>query len=366
MFNPRYTITESILTNLVKFEVVKSMVESISLVEEWEARLKHEALVKRIGILAKIAGVNLDGEVLAKIVLDDPERDEKVADIALRLGVVGKEREFQQVLNLINSYKYVNHVVFLINKFKDSNVSEKELKQINAINGEKIFKADVLGNYRTREAVADGFSFVPAVEVPYLLEDILIWAAGRKKVEVNHLLDYGVFLYELVRILPFEENGLISVLDYLRLVMSEGGYEMKKLWFLETELLKNEGEFWKAVKLSEESGGELTPFLEFYAKSLGDSGDRLKTRLVNLVGELPKFRTESGKIVALSERQIAIMEEITVKGEMTIKELRAVLPMISDDTILRDLKDLLAKKMIKKRGKTKGAVYVLGKIKSFK
>ena len=51
---------------------------------------------------------------------------------------------------------------------------------------------------------------------------------------------------------------------------------------------------------------------------------------------------------------------------MTIKEIRGILPMVSDDTILRDLKDLILKKLLKKKGKTKGAVYILGKVKEFK
>jgi predicted HTH transcriptional regulator len=34
-----------------------------------------------------------------------------------------------------------------------------------------------------------------------------------------------------------------------------------------------------------------------------------------------------------------------------------ILPMVSEDTVLRDLKDLLNKKIIRKKGKTKAARY---------
>lgn len=366
MFEPKYKITEEILTNIVKFEVAKSTVEAIGLVDEWETRLKQEVFIKRVSLFSKIMGNRLDNEVIGKIVIDEPERDEKVAEMAQRLSIAGKEKELQGVLNIVNAIRYANHMVFLTNKFKDNENEVKELCQINSILGEKIYKSEVLGVYRTREAVGENFVFVPAVEVPYLLDDVLNWIAGVKKTGTNQLLNLGVLLYELVRILPFEENGLITVIEFLRILMATSGYELKRLWYLEEELLKNENLFWNAMTSVEKNDGDMTEYLEFFAKCLADGGERLKVRLVNLVGELPKFRTENGKVVALSERQIALMEEITVKGEMTIKELRSVLPMVSDDTILRDLKDLLLKKMIRKKGKTKGATYVLGKIKSFK
>lgn len=366
MFEPKYTITEGILTNIVKFEVVMSMVDSVEILEEWESRLRRDALARRVSLFSRLAGGSLREEVVEKIVSDDPERDEKVSEVAQRLSIVGKEKEIQQVLNIVNSNRYINHLVFLANKFKETGIGEKELCQTNTILGEKIYKSDALGVYRLKEAISENFEFVPTVEITFLLEDVLKWVEGRRKKDENQLVGYGIFLYELVRILPFEENAVITVLEFVRMVMSIGGYELKKLWYLEEELLKNESSFWVAAKSVEKNNGDMTEYLEFFAKCLADSGERLKMRLINLVGELPKFRTESGRTVALSERQIALMEEITVRGEMTIKELRSILPMVSDDTILRDLKDLLLKKMIKKRGKTKGAVYVLGKIKSFK
>ena len=44
-----------------------------------------------------------------------------------------------------------------------------------------------------------------------------------------------------------------------------------------------------------------------------------------------------------------------------MKELIRLIPMISEDTILRDLKDLMDKGIIKKEGRTKSARYVMVK-----
>jgi len=66
-----------------------------------------------------------------------------------------------------------------------------------------------------------------------------------------------------------------------------------------------------------------------------------------------------GKQVALKERQIRLIEYLETHEWMTMTEARKLLPMVSDDTILRDLKDLMKKSLVKKRGKTKGAKYSL-------
>ena len=54
-----------------------------------------------------------------------------------------------------------------------------------------------------------------------------------------------------------------------------------------------------------------------------------------------------------------LMEFFSDQGEGTMKEFRSVLPMISDDTVLRDLTDLIKKGVIKKEGSTKAAKYKL-------
>ena len=78
------------------------------------------------------------------------------------------------------------------------------------------------------------------------------------------------------------------------------------------------------------------------------------------------FRSENGRAIALSERQIAIMEDLAIRTQTTIKEVRSILPSVSEDTILRDLKDLMDKRLVKKKGHTKGSRYVLGKVRYFK
>ena len=63
--------------------------------------------------------------------------------------------------------------------------------------------------------------------------------------------------------------------------------------------------------------------------------------------------------MSLNERQIKIVEYIENTGFFTNKSFKELFPMISEDTVLRDLKDLIEKGIIKKEGVTKAARYIL-------
>lgn len=63
--------------------------------------------------------------------------------------------------------------------------------------------------------------------------------------------------------------------------------------------------------------------------------------------------------MTLTERQIKIVEFVQENGFLQNKAFFELFPMVSEDTVLRDLKDLLKKGIVKKEGTTKGARYVL-------
>jgi len=89
--------------------------------------------------------------------------------------------------------------------------------------------------------------------------------------------------------------------------------------------------------------------------------DRVGEKLKRLnVGVAEKRR---GRQVPLSNRQIGLIEELEIRGELTMAVARKLLPEVSDDTILRDLKDLMEKGVVVKKGRTKGARYLLSQVR---
>lgn len=366
MFSPRYVITNKILGNLIELEKVNMVAGLAPLQTDWEIKLKLECLSKRAYSVLHYLGVSLDVDDVSKIIKDDPERDAKPSQVALRVGVVAKEKDVQKAINWLNANKLVNQTAYLANKFKQETFGEKDLITLNTILGERIVSSEGLGTYREKTNVEyPEVKAPPPVEVKYQMEDLFSWYKGASKLEIHPIIKASVMLFEILRIRPFEEDNLTTALFYSELTLSSEGYGMKELWPVEEDLLKNRPRLAEIFAITVESG-DLTGWLEFATKMLSDSAEKTRVKLMNLVGDRPIFKSEGGKVISLSERQITIMEEMTIQGEMTIKEIRGILPMVSDDTILRDLKDLILKKLLRKKGKTKGAVYILGKVKGFK
>ena len=72
-----------------------------------------------------------------------------------------------------------------------------------------------------------------------------------------------------------------------------------------------------------------------------------------------RLRLKIGEQVALSARQMRLIEYLSEHGMAPMKDLSDVIPMVSEDTVLRDLKDLQNKNIIEKEGSTKAARYVI-------
>lgn len=366
MFDPRFVITGKILNNLIELEKAVLVADLAPMQTDWEVKLKLECLSKRAYSVLHFLGVQLDVDDVGKIIKDDPGRDDKPAQIALRVGVVAKEKDVQRAINWLNANHLVSQTAYLANKFKQGTFGEKDLVTMNSLLGERVVNPSVLGGFREKTNLEyPEIKSPPPIEVKYQMEDLFSWFKSASKIEIHPVIKASVMLFEIMRIRPFEEDNLTSGLFFLGLTMASEGYGMKELWPFEEDLLKNRPRLTEIFAITVDSG-DLTGWLEYLTKMLAEAAEKTRVKIMNLVGDRPIFKSDGGKVISLSERQITIMEEMTIQGEMTIKEIRGILPMVSDDTILRDLKDLILKKLIRKKGKTKGAVYILGKVKGFR
>lgn len=366
VFLPKIEITNKILESLIKTEVDLNVLKNVEVATEWQGRLKKDILGRRLASVLRLEKVDVNNEVIAKVLADDPGRDEPMESLALSLEVVVKEKDLQFVVNWLNCQRFVDQVVYLSTKFKQNDLGAKELIQINKLIGERLVLSESLGVRRADSFVENSVLNHPkAHEVEYQLEDLLNWNKSATNKEIHPVLKSILIFYELLRIRPFLHNNLLTATFFFGLMLGINGYDFSFV-ALEEEMFKNKQVLFDVMARVEESGGGVSDLMEVFVGMMAVATEKSRFRVLSVTGESVKYKTEGGRAVALTERQVALMEELTVKGQMTIKELRQVLPLVSDDTILRDLKDLVTKKMIRKRGKTKGAVYLLGKVKGFR
>jgi Fic family protein len=204
--------------------------------------------------------------------------------------------------------------------------------------GERILSLDEVGEYR-KNNIEDG---VLAIEVPYQMEDFWLWFSKQEK-EIHPLVLVAIFLFEMRRLKPLSyANEVVSRL-WIYYFLSIKGYSMRDLLIFSD---------WSLVKEK-----EVNVFVEMFLEKVLFEAERIRDRLKRVEME-KQMLDKSGRQLPLSVRQILLIEEFQSRGEMRMREMRMVLPGVSDDTILRELRDLEEKKMIRKKGSTKGAKYI--------
>ncbi len=351
MFNPKFTITNQILTNVSKIEAAREIIENSPLVPAWEQKFREEAIVRAVHYGTHIEGNDLTFEE-AKDLIEGKE-------------ITARNRDIQEVLNYQRVVEFINKE----GKSRDQ-IDQETLLQVHKLTVDKLVPEEQVGRYRTVKVVIRGVetgqvTFTPpeASEVAGQIENLLGWLNSDSGKVNSPILKAGVLLYEVVRIHPFTEGNGRTARALATLSLFKDGYDVKRFFSLEEYYDQDISGYYKALQsasnqlTTDESERDLTSWLEYFTEGLAVEITRIKDKVKKLSVDL-RVKGRQGQIV-LNERQIKIVEYLDKNIQINNAAWRELFPMISDDTILRDLKVLMQNKIIKKRGSTKAAVYVL-------
>lgn len=109
------------------------------------------------------------------------------------------------------------------------------------------------------------------------------------------------------------------------------------------------------------SQGDLSLWVEDFLANLARAMLTIKESAKRLSGGEVKYRDKNDAGGMMNSRQRILVELLKMKGKVTMTMAREALPGISDDTIWREFKMLLRKKVVVKKGTTRSTVYVLKK-----
>ena len=84
-----------------------------------------------------------------------------------------------------------------------------------------------------------------------------------------------------------------------------------------------------------------------------------KEKILKLSKDVKLKEKFGGQQIYLTERQMKVVEYLQEVGFLQNQMFVSVFPDVSEDTVLRDLQDLIKKGLVKKVGSTKGARYVM-------
>ncbi|MBN2015399.1 Fic family protein [Candidatus Dojkabacteria bacterium] len=343
MYKPIYNITNDLLKYISQVEAAKQIIENAPLIPAWERRFREEAEQRTIYFSTKIEGNKLDFDE-AKRVLGG----KKVQTF--------RRRDIKEIINYREVIEYMG-------RMRDTSINRENILKIHKKVMSGILPEDELGRFRTcKEALIDSSThevvFEP-VEPEYIVGEIdaLLEWLEKEGSKVHPVIKSGIILYEIARIHPFTDgNGRTSRILATYSLYSDG-YDIKKFFSLEEYYDQNLEGYYKALASVEENDDDLTIWLEFFAKGLAVELDRIKKKVLDISRDV-KLRKTIGQ-VALNDRQVRIINFMNKKGHVRNKDWQELFPLVSDDSILRDLRDLIDKGVVKKEGRTKAARYVL-------
>ncbi len=339
MYRPDYEITNAILNFVSSIEASKHVISNSPLIPIWERRFQQEAVTRQVHHSTAIEENSLNYTEVKNVL-----SGEKME--------IGRDRDVKEIINYREALKYISDYTGDLNMSFLLEINKILLKGI--IVDEKIGvlrESDVLVmNSRTREIVLEP----PRVdEVPLEVENLLAWY---NTTDINPILKSGIIQYMITAIHPFiEGNGRTA-----RLVSTwslyKDGYSINNFFCLEEYYDLDSNSYYSALASADETG-ELTTWLEYFTKGLALEFQRVRDKVLKLSVDAVN-RKRRGQ-VALNERQIKIINHIQSEGFLANKDFSILFPKISDDTILRELRDLIKKKVLRKSGKTKNSRYYI-------
>jgi Fic family protein len=343
-----------------RIEAARALIENSPLVPAWEMKFRDEALQRTVHFGTKIEGNDLTAEQARQVVMID---DANLRAISVKAGIMARDRDIQEVINYRN-------VIWWIDQQQNANseqvLTEKTLTKLHSLTVNRLIDEQYVGTYRDRQVVVksvngDTVAFRPphSSEVPFLVSDFFTWLNDPETQNVHPIMRAAITHYQLVNIHPFIEGNGRTARALATLVLYLAKYDFKKFFSLEQYFDMDVSRYYQALLSVQQSGNQdMTYWLEYFGYGLAIEVDKVKQQVLKLSKDL-KLKQQLGQQVSLSERQIILLEILQHQGEITSEQAQQALPNVSTDTILRDIKDLIKKGVIEKRGVTKGVRYIL-------
>jgi Fic family protein len=346
MFAPSFTITNRILQQIAKIEAAEEVIKHSPLLPLWEKQFKEDAIIRSV-----YHGTHIEGNKLHK---------DEAKNVLLGKDVVGRPRDIQEIIN----YRRVIELIEEEAKNKTDKITEGMIKKFHRIIVHKIMPDPQAGEYRLKQVIIRNsqtgeVTFRPPapIEVPFLMREFVYWLNRTGNDQMHPVLKAGIAHHELVRIHPFiDGNGRVARV-IATLILFLGGYDIRRFFSLEEYYDKDALLYYE--NLQKASSGNLSAWLEYFTYGASIEFERVKEKILKLSKDVKLKEKFGGQQIYLTERQIRLVEYIQEAGFLQNKAFSSIFPDVSEDTVLRDLQELVKKGLIKKVGSTKGARYAM-------
>jgi len=352
MYIPNYSISNKVLQQIGTIEASREVINHAPLLPYYEKKFQSEALLRSVH-----HGTHIEGNELN---LTQAER------VIMGQQIIARERDIQEVLNYRRVMEHIDEIGIRDQESADGFYTPELLFTLHKMTVEKILPAEAAGKYRSTQVVIKNshtgdVSFRPPVAnvVPEQMHQLLVFLNKSKEEHIHPVLKSAIAHYEFARIHPFiDGNGRVAR-ALSTLILFIDGYDIRKFFSLEEYFDSDASRYYEALQSVSKMDGNLTMWLEYFTEGMAIELVKIK-ELVESVSVDAKIRERlGGKPILLSDRQLKIIEYIQKAGHLENKAFRMLFPMVSEDTVLNEIKSLVSQGIIKKTGITKSSKYVL-------
>lgn len=348
MYSPKYTINNTILRNIGVVEAAREVISHAPLLPYYEKEFQKDAMVRAVHHGTHIEGNELDMDQAEKVIAGQ--------DIIARQRDIQEVINYRRVMEFIGTSQTTDH---------DVKIDEAFIKDLHRMTVEKILTPERCGQYRTgqvvvRNSLTGDVTFTPpqATIVPENVADLVAFINETNPEALHPVLKSGIVHYELARIHPFVDgNGRVSR-ALSTFILFQEGYDIRKFFSLEEYFDNDASEYYTALQSVGRNDGDLTEWLAYFTQGLAIELSKIKDKIEKISVDVKIKERQGGNPIMLSERQLKIMEYIQKVGYLQNSGFKQLFPMVSEDTVLNELKYLIKNGLLKKTGSTKGARYV--------
>lgn len=279
-FEPKFSITPRIATNLMRMEAARQAVQDLPITLSVLATLRETARLHSTHYSTMIEGNRLTQEQVSKVI----ERQRHFA---------GRERDEKEVLGYYAALEKVEHIAI-----SHASVSEVHIQTLHGLvmsDGRKKTKPTPYrdGQNVIRDSRSRGIVYMPpeAKDVPPLMKALVSWIASSRVDSLPCPILAGIAHYQFATIHPYYDGNGRTARLLTTLILHLGGYGLKGLYSLEEYYARNLGGYYEALTIGSSHNyyegrarADITKWIEYFCEGAAGSFESVRLRAQEAAG----------------------------------------------------------------------------------
>ena len=344
-YNPKYTITEKIRSNLQEIEALRNTIAGSQILPEAEASVRYRASVESVHSSTSIEGNPLNtNEVRAVLAANRPYTKAEYAEIEVT--------NYKAALDYINTRRHGAREIELADVLELHRIITDRLVTRNR-NGKFRFNPVYIED-QDRQTLYEG---ADVHHVKQEVEELLTWLKNNQ-FSVNPVILAGILHFHFVAIHPFADGNGRTARALTSLFLALSQYDNNGSLVLDSYYASDRQAYYAVLQLvngksyTTSTKADLTPWLEYFT-------DGFLTSLHVLDAEIRILNFGMENVTEqLSREDEDILSYAKKFGSINISEAEAILPEVNRRNIQRRLKQLVDAGYLELTGATHDAKYL--------